>query len=366
MSIRIDKITEQNDTLKFTISGVGVSIVNSLRRIILADIKSFIIRTSPYERNNVDFITNTTRLNNELIKQRLSCIPIHIDDMDFPYQQYELEIIKENDTFAPIIVTTEDFKVKNIASDTYLSKEETNKIFPPNSITGDYISIVRLRPKIMETAPGESLNIKCKLDIGTGREDGSFTAVGTCMFMNTVDQTKVASVWKEKEAAYKQDGVDEKTLKMYYNDFLHIDAKRQFIPNSFDFTVQTIGVHSNISLIKQACQIAIDSYNLFENYIQTGKLKINKSPTTMDNCFDIVLEEKDYTFGAVIEAFMFEKFYSTGVLTFCGFKKFHPHDLNSVLRLAFANAIEVENIQQYLLIACSEIKSIYSELKGLF
>ena len=46
--------------------------------------------------SKVDIITNTTRLNNEIIKQRIGCIPIHIDDNDFPYQEYVVEVNKQN------------------------------------------------------------------------------------------------------------------------------------------------------------------------------------------------------------------------------------------------------------------------------
>ena len=44
------------------------------------------------------FEVNTTRLNNEILKQRLSCIPIHIKDLEMPLQDYimELDIINNS------------------------------------------------------------------------------------------------------------------------------------------------------------------------------------------------------------------------------------------------------------------------------
>jgi hypothetical protein len=37
-------------------------------------------------KNRSTILTNTTRLNNEILKQRLSCIPIHITDLkEFDY-----------------------------------------------------------------------------------------------------------------------------------------------------------------------------------------------------------------------------------------------------------------------------------------
>ena len=65
-----------------TISNINCSLANALRRVILANIPTVVFRTSPYEKNDATFHINTSRLNNEILKQRLSCIPIHISDME--------------------------------------------------------------------------------------------------------------------------------------------------------------------------------------------------------------------------------------------------------------------------------------------
>ena len=49
-----------------------------------------------------------------------------------------------------------DFKIKDIASDKYLTKEQAKKIFPPNHITKEFILFTRLRPKISNDIPGEA------------------------------------------------------------------------------------------------------------------------------------------------------------------------------------------------------------------
>ena len=64
------------DAFGFTLSGVNVSLANAVRRTILSDVPLVVFRTTPNEKNKCNIITNTSRLNNEIIKQRLSCIPI--------------------------------------------------------------------------------------------------------------------------------------------------------------------------------------------------------------------------------------------------------------------------------------------------
>ena len=148
---------ENNGVLTFTLSGINVSIANGLRRTILSDIPILAFKTFPHNENQAKFITNTSRFNNEILKQRLGCIPIHIPDLKMPYNELLVEIHKKNDTNEMMYVTTKDFRVKNTSSEKYLDESTVRKIFPPNPITGDYILFARLRPKISNEVPGEEL-----------------------------------------------------------------------------------------------------------------------------------------------------------------------------------------------------------------
>ena len=65
-------------------------------------------------------------------------------------------------------------------NDKYLSEAENKRIFPPCSITGDYIDFARLRPRVSDEIPGEELNMTCGLSIGTAKEDGAFNVASTC------------------------------------------------------------------------------------------------------------------------------------------------------------------------------------------
>ena len=129
MDPRIENVSEDNnDTLTFTLSGVNVSIANAIRRTILSNINTVIFRTAPYEENKANIMVNTSRLNNEILKQRLSCIPIHITDLEMPLQNYIMEVNVENLTDTIVFVTTKDFKVKNLTTNEYLSEKDTRKI----------------------------------------------------------------------------------------------------------------------------------------------------------------------------------------------------------------------------------------------
>ena len=96
MNPKVSELSEDNNVLRFTLTNVNVSLANALRRIILSEIPTVVFRGFPHENNDIDINVNTSRLNNEIIKQRVSCIPVHITDIDFPIkdQRYLNEILE--------------------------------------------------------------------------------------------------------------------------------------------------------------------------------------------------------------------------------------------------------------------------------
>ena len=94
--VKVSSVREENDTLYFTISNLDVCFANTIRRTILSDIETIIFKTMPYEQNQCNIYENTTKLNNEIIKQRLGCIPIHISDIKTPLDNLLMTLDVEN------------------------------------------------------------------------------------------------------------------------------------------------------------------------------------------------------------------------------------------------------------------------------
>lgn len=332
-----------NNNITFTIEGVDVSIANGLRRTIMSDIPVVVCKTYPESENNAIITKNTTRMNNEIIKQRLSCIPIHIDDMEFPIDTYILEIDETNTDENVNIITTEHFKIKNIQNDQYLPKDKVKKIFPPNSITKQYIDFVRLRPRISDEIPGESLVMTCKFSISNAKDDGMFNTTHTCVFSNTPDNDKIDSEWSKEEQKLKKDNPD-KDLTIDHDNYILLQGQRNFVLNSFDFVIDSIGIYDTTSLIEQGCNIIIKKLEKFIDDIQKNTDLIYQSETTIKNCFDIKLINEDYTIGKILEYYLYSEMYHTGKLSYCGFKKYHPHEKYSIIRIAYNNDDNIDNI----------------------
>ena len=109
----ISSRNDHGDKTYFQIENVNYSIVNALRRTILSDIPVIGFKTFPHGENEANFIKNTTRLNNEILKQRLSCIPVHIKDLTSEFRNLVVEIHRKNESESMEYITTEDFRVKD-------------------------------------------------------------------------------------------------------------------------------------------------------------------------------------------------------------------------------------------------------------
>jgi len=368
MNPHIEQKTKKGDMLSFTLSGVNVSIANAIRRTILSDIPTVVFKTSPYEECKATIITNTSRLNNEILKQRLSCIPIHIPNYEeINLKNYLLEVNVENTTDTTMYVTTQDFKIKNLLTNSYLSEKDTRNIFPPNDYTGYFVDFVRLRPKLSDDLVGEKIHLTCEFIVSTAKDDGMFNVVSTCSYGFTPDDVAIDNELAKKIQGWKNEGKNEKDIDFESKNWKLLDALRIVKKDSFDFIVQTIGVYTNTELVNKACEIIDKRLHELEILINTDEIEIKNSLNTMSNCFDVKLQNEDYTIGKVLEFILYEKFFEgTKIVSFVGFKKFHPHDVESIIRIAFKQPVDISSIKGYLLESIQDAKNIYSKIKKDF
>ena len=368
MNPKVENISETNNVLRFTISNINVSLANSIRRVILSDIKTVVCKTSPYEENQCTITANTSRFHNEIIKQRLSCIPIHINDLEMPLNNYVLEVNVENTTDVKIYVTTEQFKIKNIETNTYLSDKDTHDIFPPNTYTGQYIDFLRLRPKLSDEIPGEKIQLTSKFTIGTAKEDGMFNVVSTCSYGKTPDIGKIELESKKKIQEWKDQQMKKQDIEFELKNWKMLDALRITKDDSFDFIIESIGVFTNSELLHKACTNIMERIQAIDQLIDSNELKIERSATTtMHNCFDIYLENEDYTIGKIIEYVLYTKYFEDAkILSYCGFKKFHPHDNYSIIRIAYKDPKDATSVVHILKESFKILNAIYTELHKQF
>ena len=349
MDPKIENRKEENGEMTFTLKNVDTSIANALRRTILVDIPILVFRTTPHSENKCNITKNTTKLNDEIIKHRLSCIPICLNNIDAEVKLSDnslvnireciLEVDKNNTSDMMQTLHTGDFKIKHEESKKYVSDRELRKIFPPFNPDGNdyFIDLVRLSPKISDALPGEAIAFPCSFDVGTAKEYASFNVAGTCSYGCTVDAHGVKTKLDDLKSVWKSENKSEDEIEFEAKNWKLLDGMRHITQNSFDFILNSVGIYSNQELVVQACDVLVHEFTKLSKKNKEEELNVVPNPV-MQNGFDITLEKEDHTIGNIISWMLMTKYFGENkYLTFCGIHRPHPHVNYITLRIAFSD-----------------------------
>ena len=371
--MKVSNVVENNDDIQFVLSGVDKSIANGLRRTLLSDIPMVVMKTMPQEKCKVVFTVNTCKFHNEILKQRLSCIPVHITDIGPHIEQLEIEVDLENDTDQEIYLTTEDFKIKNLSTGQYLTKDQVKEIFPPNSQTGYYIDVARLRPKLTPDGTGERIAFKATLSIGTADENSMYNAVSTCVYGNTQNTDKIEEQYKVKEQELKDAGLSQDSIAFEMKNWRIMDSQRICLENSFDFDVKTVGVFTCKELLKIGCDRLVERIDRIIGEINSDKKKnvegvvIESTSSTLESGYDVKIYNEDYTIGMILQYLLYSMHYQGDkTMNFCAFKKLHPHDPYIMGKIGYREETAESVLVDDLVGALNAAKVIYNDLKEMF
>ena len=271
-----------------------------------------------------------------------------------------------------MIVTTKDFKIRDTVTDKFLDENAIKKIFPPfippNGSGEYYIDFLRLRPKISEEIPGERIKLTCELSLSTAREDSMFNVTGTCSYGCTPDEVKMEEQLEIRKQKWKDEGKKESEIDFEAANWKLLEGLRYVKSKSFDFVIQTVGIFDNTDIILKAADILLNKFVNLKHNLSQDQVQIHSSDNTLENCYDVILENEDYTIGNILNYELYSVFYvDLKLLDYVGFKKMHPHDNDSLLRLSLIDKTKgVSNIKTMLVaVIDSAIKKIES-IKGCF
>jgi hypothetical protein len=287
---------------------------------------------------------NTSRFTNEIIKSRLGGIPIHDKDID---SMYTISISEKNTGTSMMYVTTDRFNVKKGGEPV-----PAKSIFKADPITGMYIDFLRLRENVV--VAGEEIVMTAKSSVGTANECGNYNCVSTCSYSFTHDK-------EASESAFLGSGKNKA-------DWDLLDGLRYFKKDSFDFVLESVGIHTNKELLLFASIVLREQLS----YLASSSYEIEPSVSTMENCYDVkitgsynhkgkVIEMKgDYSIGKMIEYNLYTKF---DTLTYVSFFKKHPHDKFGILRVAFKEGT-AKSVVELVKSACDGCVAILQKVKG--
>ena len=357
----ISDVEGDDRRLRLTVANCSVSLPNAFRRTILSDIPCVAINVDVDADDAIRFQTNTTRLTNEMIAQRLACIPVHITDVEFPLSEYSFRIKVSNTSENSKTVTSKDIEIIRNGK-TQVDQSERDRIFPPDALTGDFIEIVTLKPSVVKSLPVAALHITGNFRVETARESGSYTVAteADCLPTQELQAAKSAESEGEVMAEGKIVAVPAPVAK---ERLLRTDAHRHVIERSFTLSVSTVGVFTPREIMAKAAAVLTSSLDNLVKEIEANPGMIKKSLSTIPNSFDMKLTDNSITLGRLLEAVIFDEYSSQrGTITYSGFSKPHPHRNIAVLRFAFPEETSIptafEFISKIIGVATSQVKSV--------
>ena len=283
------KVSNNGLTLSCELKGFPVSFVNGLRRIVLSNIPTVVVR-------DVSILENTTQLPHEMLKHRMEMLPIYIQPNDSSLvkdTKIELNIKADKDR----IVTTDDFKVDSRREGILMKDRDfdTPLLF-------------------LHMRAGESLHITASLSIET--DNVSQVCVSTTSWH--IDPELVKGARKEFEESGQDVRIFDNTLEQRY--YSRDDRGR---PNWFDFLIESIGVLKSEDILKMAVKIL---QRKLDEYIRDAleNIQKEKDPGT----FHVSLEQGGHTIGYLMQEVM----YNDANVKFVSYDIPHPLKNTMILR----------------------------------
>lgn len=250
--MEVVKFTETDGEMKF--KNMDISIINAIRRIMIAEIPIYAISLVLIEKNN-------SKMNEEYLVHRLGLIPFiqgetdyNINDNDL--NEYEIKLDVNN-------FGNNDFK--NVYARDLIIKDD---LFKRNFVP------VHKDIFICKLMKGDEIKLKCKLLKGMGKEHARWSVVSSAIYKNipkltieTEDKSLLKScpvdIFKDKNGKIV---IDDPT-KCVYCFQCEDNVKIEKDENNFIFEFESIGILKPKEILKRSKEILIKKLEKFKESI---------------------------------------------------------------------------------------------------
>ena len=375
MSSFKDLIKKENRII-FKVQDVDVSILNSIRRVILSEIPNIAFEFKPYNINEpkIKIITNTCPLHNEIIQQRLSMIPLNFDVndiLDFDDSKYNFVINKKNNTNKILDVTTEDITILNENNKSYPDKF-IRKIFPKNNYSDDFILITKLKPNLINKDDGDSIHIEMTASKDIAQNYSGYSYVSQCVYHNIVNDNIADKELKKRIKDFKKENSDitQEDIESFTKDFNNLDRARYFHknqydePNFFEFAIESEYKTEPEYLFFKSLTIINEKINNLIKNITEDTFEFVKVENSID-LYDIIIKNEKHTLGNLIQSLFYNIFIRKGekkIIEYVGYNCPHPLENYMVIRIKLNKEQKSKNINKIFIDGLEEIQKTLRKL----
>jgi DNA-directed RNA polymerase subunit L len=321
-TIENQKVSNKGFEFTCELKKFPVSFVNGLRRTLLANIPTVVVR-------DVQILENTTQLPHEMLKHRMEMLPINVHPSDaatIKDAKIEIRILPEREKVETRTITTDDFAVESVRGDIIMKDRDI----------GEPLLFTRVRK-------GESLHMKGRLVV----ENDQVSQVCTATSAWHIDPELVKVARKEFEETGQDVRIFDNTLvqRQYSRD-------ERGRPNWFDLYVESVGVLPAVDILKLAVVILRKRVT---DYLKEALENIQRE--TDVGTFNVSIDQGGHTIGYLMQ----EVIYSDSNVNFVSYDI--PHPLKNTMVLRFNTKKTPESILKTAAEAIEEYCSVVE--KGL-
>lgn len=314
----ISNIKIDNESISFDLNNDSkefkTSFANSLRRTIISDIYTYAI-----DDKNIIFYENTSMLNNEFLKHRLSLIPIISNLENINYDNLVISCKKTNN----------GENMENVYVSDFICTENENKIID-NSIIFKYPNILFSKLK-----NGQLLSFESKITKNNSYYGGSFfSPVSICLYTFKVDDMIVKDITKEMTEIEKQTFFTQDVERVYKKNEIGE-------PYAYQFKIESIGFYDPQNIFLLGINSLKDRLNTLKIELRNKK---SKKISILDNdehpdFFEFSIDYENETIGNLLSTYIT---YDPNVF-YCGYVIEHPLKNNIIFKIKLKTNNNIDN-----------------------
>lgn len=287
----IDNVRESLNgyRLSFECIKTPVPFVNALRRILLAEIPTVVIR-------DVVIRENSSQMIHEMLKHRVEMLPVNV-------KASEGDVIRDTKLMVRFMPGPES---REVTTDDFVANGPRNTVLLRDRDLGTPLYFLTLKPN-------EALHIECGL--GLAMTGASQVCVST--FRNHIDETRAKA--DRDSFILSRTGED---VRIFDNHLIQRSYARDENerPNHFDFTVESIGVQSARDLVRTAVEV------LKKKVTEFVKLPVSKDES---GAYVVETTTEGHTLGALAQAILYE---AVGLVEYVSYRIDHPLTAKLILQ----------------------------------
>jgi DNA-directed RNA polymerase subunit L len=347
--------------ISFKTKDLDLSIVNSLRRVVLAEIDNvgFFFDANDFsEDKDVKILENDSPLHNEFLQHRIALIPINVNPKELENwnkEAYKFVLQKENNTGSLLNIYTSDFKVIDTKTNKE-NKELAKRWFPPDPISKQHILLTKLNTK-----PNSKIHIEAFAIVDHPLKSASFGMVSNISIEFEVDKDMAEKALLK----FLETNKEKTTVANLTHQFNSIERERHYHRNKYrEPNVFDINITSECSIpCKYIYQKAISILKEKVSHFQNSNYEI----VNHNMLFSIIITGENHTLGNLYQSLVFNHYIRENNdneygINYVGYNVPHPLEKILLIKIKGDKLLILDDVREFINVSCDYIYNMLNDI----